>query len=125
MLLIFSDIEERKSLPPPVVGASAPEVKPANQVQVAEKDSNVSLKFAVISFMLSNVSWYKNGKQMHDANFTVNYSNGTFYFVLAIPSVQYIDSAFYTCFVENPYGVSSGNVTLIVKGMLALLSQYE
>lgn len=62
---------------------------------------------------------------MHDANFTINYSNGTFYFVLPIPSVQYIDSAFYTCFVGNPYGVSSGNVTLIVKGMLALLSQYE
>ena len=124
MLLIFSDIEERTSLPPPVV-ASAPEVKPANQVQVAEKDSNFSLKFAIVSFMLPNVSWYKNGKQMHDANFTVNYSNGTFYFVLVIPFVQYIDSAFYTCFVGNPYGVSSGNVTLIVKGMVALLSQYE
>ncbi|XP_029201846.2 platelet-derived growth factor receptor beta-like isoform X1 [Acropora millepora] len=116
-MVSYPDMGERKSLPPPVVGASAPEVKPANQVQVAEKDSNVSLKFAVVSFMLSNVSWYKNGKQMHDANFTVNYSNGTFYFVLAIPSVQYIDSAFYTCFVENPYGVSSGNVTLIVKGI--------
>ena len=126
LVLIFSDIKERESLRPSAVEASAPLVKPANQVQAAEKDSNVSLKFAVVSFTPPDVSWYKNGKQMYDATYiNVSYSNGTFYFELVMPSVQDDDSALYTCFVENQFGVSSGNLTLIVKGMLSCHSVGE
>ena len=65
-----------------------------------------------------DIIWYKDGVQLEDAGSTRRLSNGTYKAELLITSVQYSDSGFYKCAVQNQFGVSSGNVTLTAKGEL-------
>ena len=66
--------------------------------------------------LIPDVTWYKDGEELYNVTLLRQNSNSTFHTELAIPSVQYKDSGFYTCVVQNQFGVSSGNVTLTVKG---------
>ncbi|XP_068686597.1 fibroblast growth factor receptor 2-like isoform X2 [Montipora foliosa] len=102
-----------------VKGETAPNVKPLNQIQMAKTLSSATLKFVVVAFTPPVVLLYKDGERLHNATYSTwyNYSRGTFLFGFTIPSVQYNDSGFYTCFAQNRFGVSSGNVSLIVKGI--------
>lgn len=65
---------------------------------------------------MPDVTWYKDGEELYNVTLIRQNSNSTFYTELAIPSVQYKDSGLYICIVQNQFGVSSGNVTLAVKG---------
>ncbi|XP_068734203.1 fibroblast growth factor receptor 2-like isoform X2 [Montipora capricornis] len=100
-----------------VKGETAPNVKPLNQIQMAKTLSSATLQFIVVAFTPPDVLLYKDGERLHNATYSTwyNYSRGTFLFGFTIPSVQYNDSGFYTCFAQNRFGVSSGNVSLIVK----------
>ena len=67
--------------------------------------------------VLPDVAWYKDGEQLDSVKTTVNQqSNGKYSAELEIKSAQYSDTGFYTCMVQNLFGINSGNVTLKVKG---------
>ena len=67
--------------------------------------------------MLPDVAWYKDGEQLDSAKTTLEQqSNGMYNAELEIRSAQYSDTGFYTCMVQNLFGINSGNVTLKVKG---------
>ncbi|XP_068734206.1 fibroblast growth factor receptor 3-like isoform X1 [Montipora capricornis] len=102
-----------------VKGATAPDVKPLKQIQVAKQHSSANIKFVIVSITPPDFLLYKDGEKLHNATYITwyDYDYGMFRFELTIPSVQYNDSGFYTCFAQNQFGVSSGNVSLIVKGI--------
>ena len=67
--------------------------------------------------VLPDVAWYKDGEQLDSAKTTVKQQSNVLYSAeLEIRSAQYSDTGFYTCMVQNLFGINSGNVTLKVKG---------
>lgn len=78
-----------------------------------------------------DVAWYIDGEQLGSAKTTVKQqSNGLYSAELEIRSAQYSDTGFYTCMVQNLFGINSGNVTLKVKGnmkdfSLSFLMKYQ
>lgn len=64
-----------------------------------------------------DVAWYKDGQLLEIAKTSLKQqSNGLYSAELEIRSAQYSDTGFYTCMVQNLFGINSGNVTLKVKG---------
>lgn len=97
-------------------GGSVPDIKPTKQLKVAKKDSKVNLRFVVMAIALPDVTWYKDGEKLYNVTTITRHSNGTYLAELTITSVQYSDGGFYTCIVQNQFGLRSGNVSLTVKG---------
>lgn len=64
-----------------------------------------------------DVVWYKDGEQLKIAKTSLKQQSNRIYSAeLEIRSAQYSDTGFYTCMVQNLFGINSGNVTLKVKG---------
>ena len=77
----------------------------------------MKLRCIIITPVLPDVAWYKDGEQLDSAKTTLEQqSNGMYNAELEIRSAQYSDTGFYTCMVQNLFGINSGNVTLKVKG---------
>ena len=77
----------------------------------------MKLRCIIITPVLPDVAWYKDGEQLDSAKTTLEQqSNGIYNAELEIISAQYSDTGFYTCVVQNLFGINSGNVTLKVKG---------
>ena len=77
----------------------------------------MKLRCIIITPVLPDVAWYKDGEQLNSAKTTLEQqSNGIYNAELEIRSAQYSDTGFYTCMVQNLFGINSGNVTLKVKG---------
>lgn len=77
----------------------------------------MKLQCIIMTPVLPDVAWYKDGEQLDSAKTTVDQqSNGIYSAELEIKSAQYSDTGFYTCMVQSLFGINSGNVTLKVKG---------
>jgi len=64
-----------------------------------------------------DVAWYKDGEQLKIAKTSLKQQSNRIYSAeLEIRFAQYSDTGFYTCMVQNLFGINSGNVTLKVKG---------
>ena len=100
-----------------LVDATIPDLLPLKSKILTVKDSDVSLKCLLGgSASPKDVLWYKESKEVIGGISSVPLPNGTYISTLDIANVQYDDSGLYTCTVRNQFGVSSGNVTLTVKG---------
>ena len=91
----------------------------------------MNLQCIIMTAALPDVAWYKDGEQLESSKTTLKQqSNGKYSAELEISSAQYRDTGFYTCMVQNLFGIHSGNITLKVKGnvkdfSLPFLQKYQ
>lgn len=77
----------------------------------------MKLQCIIMTPVFPDVAWYKDGQLLEIAKTSLKQqSNGLYSAELEIRSAQYSDTGFYTCMVQNLFGINSGNVTLKVKG---------
>ena len=76
----------------------------------------MKLQCIIMTPVLPDVAWYKDGEQLDSAKTTVNQqSNGIYSAELEIKSVQYSDTGFYTCMVQPPlFGLPNESPPMII-----------